>query len=48
VTGPVVVVSGANDALTELDEASERAVREATYVVAQLERPVALVACFER
>jgi len=39
----IVVVSGANDAVTELDAASELAVREATYLVAQLERPMALV-----
>ena len=40
----IVVIAGANDALTELDAASERAVQEATYLVAQLERPISLVA----
>lgn len=39
----IVVASGANDAVTELDAVAETLVRSARYVVAQLERPARLV-----
>ena len=40
----IVVVAGANDAVDKLDERSRDAIRNAEYVVAQLERPTALIA----
>jgi len=39
----IVVVAGANDVIAELDSVGARLVSSAQYVVAQLERPVALV-----
>lgn len=39
----IVVVSGANAALTELDEESKRRIEDAKYVVAQFERPIELI-----
>ncbi len=39
----IVVVSGANAAITTLDERSQRRIEDARYLVAQLERPVELI-----
>ncbi len=39
----IVVVSGANAAITALDEHSQRRIEDARYLVAQLERPIALI-----
>ncbi len=40
----IVVVSGANAAITELDAGSQRRIEDARYLVAQLERPIELIA----
>jgi ribokinase len=39
----IVVVSGANAAITELDDASQRRIEDARYLVAQFERPIELI-----
>lgn len=39
----IVVVSGANAAITALDEPSQRRIEEARYLVAQVERPIELI-----
>lgn len=39
----IVVVSGANAAITELDDASKRRIEDARYLVAQFERPLELI-----
>jgi ribokinase len=39
----IVVVSGANAAITELDDAAKRRIEDARYVVAQFERPLELI-----
>ena len=39
----IVVVSGANAAITELDEGSQRRIEDAQYLVAQFERPIELI-----
>ena len=39
----IVVVSGANAAITALDEASQRRIEDARYLVAQFERPIELI-----
>src|SRR4051794_34531453 len=39
----IVVVSGANDAITSLDEAALAGIDEGCYLVAQFERPIELV-----
>ena len=39
----IVVVSGANAAITALDEASQRRIENARYLVAQFERPLELI-----
>jgi len=39
----IVVVSGANGAITALDDAAQRRVEDARYLVAQFERPLALI-----
>ena len=39
----IVVVSGANAAITELDEKSQRRIEDAQYLVAQFERPLDLI-----
>lgn len=39
----IVVVSGANDAITHLDDRSRETIRAGRYLVAQLERPIGLL-----
>ncbi len=39
----IVVVSGANGVITELDDASQRRIEDAQYLVAQFERPIELI-----
>lgn len=39
----IVVVSGANAAVTELDDASKKRIEDAQYLVAQFERPIELI-----
>jgi ribokinase len=39
----IVVVSGANAAITALDDGSRRRIEQATYLVAQFERPIELI-----
>jgi ribokinase len=39
----IVVVSGANAVITELDDASQRRIEDARYLVAQFERPIELI-----